>query len=232
MVLLKARSKEWFELRKKVITGTDISALFALNPNSSVPKVIRNKLNLKEDTLEDNSIIRTGRMMENVCIASVHEMGYDVKKAAEEGFVNFVTHKNQNLGSSLDALLDNYPAECKSTESKEKFAKWLKGELSIHYILQIYVQLMCLNKDHGFVIGCLSLPPFPTILFKIKTNKEIDQIVISTVNRFWDELKKQEKFKINQDDKKKLLTLLPKSCSIIDISWIQKDDEISLEELF
>lgn len=232
MVLLKARCNEWFDLRNKVITGSDIAGLFALNPSISVPKLVRIKSQLQKDDKEDNPMLRTGRMMENVCIASVHEMGYDVSKAADDGMVNFITHKHIQLGSSLDALLDSSPAECKSTELETKFDKWLKEGPPSHYILQIYVQLMCLDKEHGFLIGCLSKPPFPTLLFRIIRSPKVDKIISNTVSRFWENFKNKEKFKINQNDKKDLLTILPKLVTLIDSSWLLKKDELDLDGIF
>lgn len=200
----KAQSPEWFELRKKHITGTEVPSLYALNPYLSAVKVMQGK-----DTpvkLEDNDALRAGRILEPGVVVALTEMGIDVKPAALFGEVCVVTKKN--ISVSLDAIAtdESFLVECKTTE--KKFEAWKEGFIPINYLLQCQVQLLCTGLPYA-LLACMHIhSPFPIVIYKVVENKELQKIIIDTVDRFWDNKSKEEKFKVDQDEKKAVLGLL------------------------
>lgn len=225
----KTKSKEWHKARCKVITGTDVASLFGLHKYQSLPKLVEKKLNCgagREDEVKDNSILRTGRMMEQVAIQSALELGIDIEPAAPSGNVEFIIDDEEILGASLDAITycsreGRTIVECKSTENTDKYNEWRKGNIPEQYLLQIQVQLGVSHLGNGYFIGVESKPPFATTIFKIKANKKIYSIVESTVKDFWDKFNTdpKQKFTTNKDGKKQILELLPSTIKKLNESW-------------
>lgn len=219
-------SKDWHSKRCKVITGTEIATLYGLNKYLSVPKLVDKKIKCQkgiEEPREDNSILRTGRMMENVAIASAAELGYYITPATEANHVLFIT--DGHLGASLDGIYHDKKlgmgiAECKSTENDSKFKDWLDGNLPPHYLLQLQAQLGIYNLPFGLFVGVHSKPPFSTVIYQVTQNKEIYEIFLLTIAKFWDNIKKDEKNTTNKEGKARILELLPSTIKKLDTAWL------------
>lgn len=211
--IFKSGSKEWFNIRSQNITGTEISSLFALNPYKSSVQIMREKVTGKSEPLEDNDHMKRGRRAELGILISANELGIQAEPAAPWGHVKVLV--KDGISVSLDAMCGDTPVEIKSTHAN--FSKYQDGIISQAYLLQCQAQL--------FVLGCKKLilicgeqsPLFPIVTFKVKPNKELHKIMVDTVKRFSDNRIKEEKFKVNQDDKKRVLELLETTVEWYDV---------------
>jgi len=201
--LFEQGSKEWLEIRSKHITGTEIASLFALNPYKSSVQIMREKIAGKSEPLEDNDHMKRGRRAELGILVSANELGIKAEPAAPWGKVKVLT--KGNISVSLDAMCGDIPVEIKSTF--EKFYKYQDGIISQAYLLQCQAQLYVLGCKKLILICGEQSPLYPIVAFKVKPNKELHKIIVDTVDRFCDNRIKEEKFKVNQDDKKRVLEL-------------------------
>lgn len=216
----KAQSPDWFTIRSTCVTGTEVASLFAFNPYKSAVKLQEEKTSGIREKIEDNVYMRAGRLFESSVLVALEEVGVICEPAAPHKEV-CVLKKGKN-SVSLDAVdpKGKYLVECKTTISPTKFDKWESGDISIPYLLQVHAGLGICGYDYGY-LACLGIfDPFPLKVYKVNACKEITKILVDTTNRFWDNISKEEKFKINQDDKKKLLQLLVKSVERYDISKV------------
>jgi len=225
-----AQSDKWREIRNKVLTGTEVAGLFGLNRYLSISKLEKKKKGEVKDELVDNEILRAGRMGEAIAIASAMEAGYNVQSAAPDGCVEFVVSDDGLLGASLDAIIWNQEvgkciAECKSTSNQQKFEKWLKADLDVHYLLQIQVQLGICHLEKGYFIGVNSQPPYATVVYEITFNKEIYKIILDKASEFWYRILKDEKNEVNEEQKTKILELLPSTVLKVKETWLPVKEE-------
>lgn len=210
-MIFEAHSKEWFEARQKVITGTEVASLFGLNPYKSVPSLVRNKSG-QTDIIEDNLAMKKGRIFEPAVIQLCIENGFDLQPAAPFGKVAFIS--NGKLGCSLDAVgkigRHKVIAEIKTT-SKEKFETWQISP-PLNYLLQIQVELICTEHKHGLLaVAPIPIDDLESMVFGITYSGELAEIVDETVESFWTHFKNKTQFKVNQDTKKKVVELLGKT---------------------
>lgn len=225
-----AQSEKWREIRNKVLTGTEVAGLFGLNRYLSISKLEKKKKGEVKDELVDNEILRAGRMGEYVAIASAREAGFNVESAAPEGQVEFVVSDNGLLGASLDGIIWDVNvgkciAECKSTSNQQKFEKWLKADLDVHYLLQIQAQLGICHLEHGYFVGVNSLPPYATVIYKINFSHEIYKIILDKVVDFWLNIEKGNKNEVSETDKARIIELLPQTVSKVMETWLPKKEE-------
>lgn len=197
-------SKEWHALRRKHITGTEISSLFALNPYKSALKIYNEKLTGEVEPLDDNDNMKRGRRAELGILISANELGLKAAPAAPWGKVKVLT--KGKISVSLDAMVDDTPVEIKSTFAN--FKKYEDGIISQAYLLQCQAQLHVLGAKELILICGEQSPLYPIVMFKIKPNKELHEIMVDTVEKFYHNINKEEKYKVNQDDKKRVLELL------------------------
>jgi len=209
-VIYEARSKEWFEARQKVITGTEVSSLFGLNSYKSVPSIVRDK-NGKPDVMQDNIHLKKGRIFEPAVIQLCIENGFELEPAAPFGKVAFLT--KGRLGCSLDAVgkykSHSVIAEIKTT-SKDKYETW---EISppLNYLLQLQVELICSDHDRGLLaVASIPMDDLQSMVFGVIKSKKIADLIDKEVNRFWDCFETDTQFKVNQVNKKKITEELGK----------------------
>jgi predicted phage-related endonuclease len=223
---VESGSQHWLNLRLKAITGTEIATLFGLSKYLFLPK-----LQLKKkggvDEFPDNSILRTGRMMEHVAAASARELGFNIQNASSElNTTTYITTDCGMLSASLDFFYyDNDMklgiAECKSSELDKKFKDWKEGILPEHYLLQIQTQLGIYGLEKGILIFTHSKAPFPTVIYEIEKNNEIFDIMLLTAKDFWCKIYTDEKITTNKEGKKRILEILPNTFKKISESWVE-----------
>jgi len=205
----QAQSPEWFKVRSKCITGTEVASLFAFNQYKSAVKLQEEKTSGKSDKIDDNVFMRAGRLFESSVLVALDEIGIHCEPAAPHKQVSVFQKGKRSV--SLDAINrdQKYLVECKTTISPSKFQKWEDKDLSIPYLLQVHSGLDIIGYDYGY-LACLGIfDPFPLQVFKVAHNKELSKIIVDTIDRFWDNISNGEKYKVNQADKKRVLELLP-----------------------
>jgi putative phage-type endonuclease len=202
---------EWLENRKNYVTASEASVLFGLNPFSSPRKVVEEK---KESTFFGNSYTYIGQLLEEVVIKVTNDqMKMDFELCEGLGGKLFETHDQVRLGATPDAMNKTAYLECKTTRNAN-ILKW-NSFPPYYYLMQLYVQMMCGNKDEGY-LACLgtdlsqSSPKLelPFIVFKLTRHDQIDNMIKSEVNRFWDLTKQEKLYRINSEYKRIIKLLL------------------------
>jgi len=204
-MIYEARSKEWFEARQKVVTGTEVSSLFGLNSYKSVPSIMREKSG-KPDVMQDNIHLKKGRVFEPAVIQLCIENGFDIEPAAPFGKVSFLS--KDKLGCSLDAVgrYKGKPVvvEIKTT-SKDKYETWQVSP-PLNYLLQLQVELICSNHTHGLLaVAPIPIDDLESMVFGVVLSKKVNDLVTTEVNRFWECFNANTAYKVNQ--------VAPKICS-------------------
>lgn len=216
----KARSKEWLALRKKVITATEIAGLVGLHPYKSF-----NSLKTKETStgeVADNKYMRAGRILEQGCIVSAAEAGFDVESAAAEGYTTFVLDDSKTIGASLDGYiwdekLGRCIAECKTINKPEKFFAWLDGDLPTEYLIQLHTQLGCTHTEFGYLIGMLTSIPYSTVIYRVRFNQRIFNILKEQVKLF----KEKSLTEVDKSAKLEVQQLLRENIEKVSETWVE-----------
>lgn len=207
-MIFESHSKEWFEARLKVITGTEVASLFGLNEYKSVPSIMRNKAG-QPDVIQDNLAMKKGRIFEPAVIQLCRENGFDIEPAAPFGKVKFIS--KGKLGCSLDAVgtynKNKMIVEIKTT-SKEKYDTWTISP-PLNYLLQIQVELICSDNNHGLLaVAAIPMDELESMVFGITKNDKIVKLINEEVELFWEHFNNNTQFKVCQKKKKQLIDLL------------------------
>ena len=125
---------EWLELRRNVLTATDMGVILGLNPWKSVSELVAGKEEVK---IIDNSYIWLGQTLEPVVVEAVNKMlSTNFKLLDSEGKRSFFVDKKLGLGATPDAGDGTYLLECKSTRPGN-YLRW-HGWPPSYYIAQLY----------------------------------------------------------------------------------------------
>ena len=204
IIYFEPQSIEWKATRQLYVTATDIASLFGLNANKSFAKFYKGKV--QPESIPDNIFMKVGRYLEPAVFEALSEHVIKTQRAHETKVV-FVTDECNKLSCSLDGLAkgknDWVIVEAKTTISEKKFEVWREVP-PIEYLLQTQVQMMLCKKPHA-ILACLLHPiPMPLIVYKIKANKELQDLIISEVKRFWSELGNYKVSRTNKELAKEL----------------------------
>lgn len=220
----KAHSKEWHKIRKKVITATKISALVGLNKYNNLKTIKDNK------EIPDNKYMRNGRMLENVCLESAREEGYDTHSAAPPGYVTFIVDDSKNIGCSLDGVCyDDHKGlmlvECKTVNKGDTFKTWLK-QPPIEYLIQMQTQMGCAHIENSLYIGVHNTQGFPTVIYTVKFNKKVFDLLQKQVILY----NKKELLEVDKDVKKQIEDIIYEGVEKVKTSWLEIDTKFNLDD--
>lgn len=199
----KSGSEEWKKAREEVLfTGTSLSSAFGLD--SKIPETILEKY---KEQIEAAKI--WGRLLEPGILITLNELGIKAEPSAPWGEVAFITDNTKLLGCSLDGIIQEktIPVECK-TAVINKYSGWLKTP-PINYIIQLYVEIMCLEAPYG-LLACLRKgedKPFKEqpqlVVYKLVPKEEVFELIYKTINRF----KKNPNSRVSPKDKEAIKEL-------------------------
>lgn len=176
------QSEGWLDWRKQFITGTEVAALFGLNPYKKPKDLFAEKIKGESNFIE-STFVKIGRLLEPVIIDF-----YDAEDAIT--YEDIVAYFNANpdqintkkklvkvfcdtenqISCSLDGMLDGNPLECKSMYYNT-FYKKNEGLVPNYYLLQLLIQMRVLKKKKGYIGILLNLPENLAKLIKEKNFK-------------------------------------------------------------
>lgn len=193
---------EWKRARKKVITATEAGAILGLNPWLTGNRVWKQKNN---GEFIPTSYVIMGQVLEKVVV----ELTNKVLKTKFELFENednfklFAIDESGKLGATPDARDGQVLLECKTTGPRN-FNKWQECP-PLYYVLQLQVQLMCMNLREGWLsIMSTDLTPKdavfdpPILVFQVVRDDWIHETLVSEVKRFWKTVKAGKSFRANK----------------------------------
>ena len=173
-------NKEWLQLRKTGIGGSDAGAVCGVNPYSSAIKVFRDKTS--EDTLEvNNEAIRIGHDLEQYVASRFSEVtGLKVRRS------NYMYRsiKHPFMIADIDRLVVGEDAglECK-TVSAYNADKWADGKTPLHYVMQCYHYMVVTGRKTWYIAAVILGKEF--VYRKLEWDDKIISELINSEKYFW-----------------------------------------------
>lgn len=174
----------WLELRSGVVTSTEVSALFNLNPYVTLFELWHRKKNKDIIHIEENERMKWGNYLESSIAAGfAKDNNWEIRNAVE-----FAIDYSLRAGSSFDyeVLSEQALLEIKNVDSLAFDRSWTETEAPPHIELQVQQQLMLTGLDVAY-IGCL-IGGNRTQLIKRKANKNIHTAIRKKIYEFWDSI--------------------------------------------
>lgn len=197
-------SPDWLDARSKNITATECASLFGINKYKSCNKLIEEKRN---PTRMWSPAIRRGRILEITVLQAIREdLGWKVNFYSDEGKVSFIQHSEARLSATPDAIKKCGHSKALielKTANMNRMSDW-DFHPPIWYALQVHVQRMCTGLQEAYIACLGAFDPFPLIIYEIYQNPLLDELVIKTVNRFWDCWDNNKEFEVNKFDKDRM----------------------------
>lgn len=144
--------KEWLQIRKTGIGGSDAGAVCGLNPYNSAMKVFRDKTSeIVEET--DSEAIRIGHDLEAyVAKRFMEATGLKVRRS------NYMYRSKEHpfMIADVDRLVIGEDAglECK-TASAYSADKWADGNIPLHYMMQCYHYMAVTGKRVWYIAAVI-----------------------------------------------------------------------------
>lgn len=173
--------KEWLQLRKTGIGGSDAGAICGMNPYSSPMTVFQNKTcEVLEE--QDNEAVRQGHDLEDyVAQRFMEATGLKVRRS------NYMYRSEEYpfMIADVDRLVVGEDAglECK-TASAYNADKWKDGEIPLHYIMQCYHYMAVTGKRTWYIAAVILGREFT--YRKLEWDDELIRQMIEAEQDFWE----------------------------------------------
>jgi len=164
------RTKEWYEIRKTTVGGSEIATILGINPFSSVEKLIRGKIGL--DKFDGNIATRWGNLFESVTekwTELVLKMKDSIKEAGSiEGALPGQRYSPDGLGIveflDEDSILQKYII---LFEFKSPYSSLPNNRVPNHYNTQVLTGLLSIPiaENAIFVNNCYRKCVLPELNF-------------------------------------------------------------------
>ena len=173
--------KEWLQLRRTGIGGSDAGAICGMNPYSSPMTVFQNKTcEVLEE--QDNEAVRQGHDLEDyVAQRFMEATGLKVRRS------NYMYRSEEYpfMIADVDRLVVGEDAglECK-TASAYNADKWKDGEIPLHYIMQCYHYMAVTGKRTWYIAAVILGREFT--YRKLEWDDELIRQMIEAEQDFWE----------------------------------------------
>jgi len=178
--------EHWLSLRTKVITSTEVSALFNLNPYQTLFETWHRKKAGSVISIEENERMKWGTYLQpSIANGIATDEGWQIREKAE-----FI-YNDDGFGSSFDYEITspiNGLLEIKNVDSRVHYKEWKPEEAPPHIELQVQYQLMIAGLSTAY-IGAL-VGGNEKVLLKRTASKHIQEMIVNKVIWFWDTIKK------------------------------------------
>lgn len=173
--------KEWLELRKTGIGGSDAGAICGLNPYSSPMKVYQDKTGGEAEE-QDSEAVRTGHDLEDYVAGRFTEAtGIKVRRS------NYMYRSTENpfMIADVDRLVVGEDAglECK-TASAYNADKWADGNIPLHYVMQCYHYMAVTGKRTWYIAALVLGQKF--VYRKLEWDDALIETMIRMERAFWE----------------------------------------------
>lgn len=172
--------KEWLELRKTGIGGSDAGAICGLNPYSSPMKVYQDKIGSVQEE-QDNESVRQGHDLEEyVAQRFMETTGLKVRRS------NYMYRSIENpfMIADVDRLVVGQDAgvECK-TASAYNADKWKDGKIPLHYVMQCCHYMAVTGKRTWYIAAVILGREF--ICRKLEWDDDLIRQMTAVERNFW-----------------------------------------------
>ena len=195
------RTKEWYDLREKYLTSSDLGAVLGLNRYTSREDVLLKKSGKKKTFIDDDTAIKHGQHYEDEAIQMYCRLFG--RKAYPVGLIPFsalneCTIRNDIdcsfLAGSADGITYQEDGDCLNViEVKCPFYRWPKyGHIPEYYYPQLQMNMHILNIDVGDYIeyypaGFQGSSAKMNVVRVYKDNEWLSR-VLPSLNEFWNEV--------------------------------------------
>lgn len=172
--------KEWLQLRKTGIGGSDAGAVCGLNPYSSAMKVFRDKTGGAVEG-QDSEAVRIGHDLEQyVAKRFMEATGLRVRRS------NYMYRSKEHpfMIADVDRLVIGEDAglECK-TASAYNVDKWADGNIPLHYMMQCYHYMAVTGKRVWYIAAVILGREF--VCRRLEWDDAIISNLIDMEEKFW-----------------------------------------------
>jgi len=191
MVAVTVRDQiHWHELRSQHIGGSEVAALFAMSPFTTLWQLWMEKAGkLPPEDLSDNKSIQAGTFLESgIANWAAHRWDMKIEKVTDY----FTADDCPGMGASLDFQTDGgHPVEIKWSAFGDGWE--YDGETITcapdNYVLQVQHQMACTGAEYGWLIALLRNEPRR---MKIPRNDKIIATLKGEISKFWDSVRAGE----------------------------------------
>jgi putative phage-type endonuclease len=174
----------WLDERHKVLTSTEVSALYGLSPYKTKFELFHEKLNPVE-RLEQTEYMKWGNRLESVIAEAVAETeGLKIEKANV-----FIVDRKERIGSSFDYFIDDGRIlEIKNVRDVVFHRSWCdkNGEIAppMHIMLQVQFQMMLKGVSEGLVGALVGGNTLKVI--RVAADSKVQESMRRKAKEFWD----------------------------------------------
>lgn len=177
--------KEWLELRKLGIGGSDAGAIAGMNPWKSPFSVYLEKTSDEVKEVQDNERMRVGRDLEDY-VARRFEEATGKKVRRNNFMLQSEDYPFMTANVDREVIGENAVLECKTTSSYNK-KDWEEG-VPLHYHLQVLHYMLVGDYDKGYIACLVGNEAF--IYHEIERDEETLRYLVDIESKFWDNLQK------------------------------------------
>lgn len=183
-IIIPRDDTHWHELRSRVITSTEVSALFGISPWMTEFELWHRKKNASIVQLQPNERMKWGTRLQNAIASGIAE---DYKLTIRP-MTEFIQVPAWRMGSSFDnAVGDEGILEVKNVDSLAYKDGWLVDgdsvEAPAHIEQQLQFQMLVSDRPHG-MIGAL-IGGNRVVLIKREADPQIQEAIKAKVAKFW-----------------------------------------------
>ncbi|MGW7889955.1 YqaJ viral recombinase family protein [Staphylococcus xylosus] len=173
--------KEWLELRKQGIGGSDAGAILGVNKWKSPIQVYFEKIGLSEQEQIDNEYIYWGHVLEDVVAKEFTERTGKKVRCINKIFVH---PDNEFMIANIDRAVVGESAllECKTTSEFNK-DKWQDDEIPSSYLAQVQHYLAVTGYEKAYIAVLIGGNKF--IWKEIEKDEELIKYIIEQEQEFW-----------------------------------------------
>lgn len=183
--------EHWLSLREKVLTSTQIAALFNLSKYSTEFELFHEKTGQTKFPFTANERMRWGnRLEESIARGAAEEFGWQIRPMKE-----FIFNEDLRLGSSFDFCIV-YPAEesdactydeaileIKNVDSLIYHNEWSEDQAPAHIELQLQFQMLLSGIGYGKICALVGGNELKVI--EREADPQIHAAILNKAAEFW-----------------------------------------------
>jgi len=198
--LTPASRAEWLAARHKVITSTEIAALFGCNPYMTEFELYHHKRAGTPAEFEETERMKWGSRLESVIAQGVSEdLGLESRPMKD-----FMYDEELRIGASFDYFYSDHGIlEIKNVDGLVYSNEWIDGEAPLHIELQVQTQLLVSERTHAIIAPLIG--GNKVIPIERERDEAVMRAIKDKVKEFWErtsppdpDFKKDAEFIISQ----------------------------------
>jgi len=196
-VIIPESEEHWLELRTKVITSTEVAALFGISPYTTAFELWHRKKNQQYIKIDPNERMELGTALQDaIAVHIAKKQGWNIRKMNE-----FVFDDELRIGSSFDFeaiwteqpypnILDEYRCllEIKNVDNLIYKNDWIPSDQGqpqapLHIEIQVQHEMLVAGINHCFIGVCVGGNHIEII--DRTADKKVQDAILKKCSEFW-----------------------------------------------